>query len=454
MGNNSSSTFAPATHGTKASFRKFIKNRLIVRLCIAGGLIAVCLTVFIFFWEIRRLGGVVDTRAEEMARNFNTDIQLLLDGVTPENSSALRNKLKMLLIAGNLNIGTGQLICVGIYDAGGDEIAVEKTAECDYADAFDDFMAFSNNRLPEESSQKVYDVRWVNAAPHIQLAYPLVDRLGTEVAVVKGVVAISSKATREVIGRIVRTGLGVIGIVVVTTLFLYPIIITLMGRLTKLADTLLEANIETLQALGSAIAKRDRDTDIHNYRVTIYTVALAKALKMNRSEIRGLIKGAFLHDIGKIGVSDRILLKPGTLTKNERESMKRHVSHGIDIIGGSDWLKDAKEVVGYHHEQYNGHGYPNGLSGDSIPMNARIFAIVDVFDALTSSRPYKDSIDFDEAMKILEEGREDHFDPPILDMFFRIAPSLYESYSSGSEHVLQEKLEEITRHYFTEELYR
>jgi HD-GYP domain-containing protein (c-di-GMP phosphodiesterase class II) len=449
--NDPSPYATPSTQDApRASLKKFIRKRLIVRLCITGGLIAVCLAALIFFLETRRLGGVVNNRAAEMARNFNNDIQLLLDKIN--DPDALRNKLKMLLIAGNLNNSTGQLICAGIYDTGGKAIAVERDAECDYTGAFDDFMAPASDPLPNTSSSHRF--RWVDATPHIQLTYPLLDSTGVEVGAVKGVFAVSSDASGEVIGRIVRTLLEVVGIVVVTTLILYPIIITLMGRLTQLADTLLEANIETLQALGSAIAKRDRDTDIHNYRVTIYSVALAEALNINRGSIRGLIKGAFLHDIGKIGVSDRILLKPDVLTKNEREAMKRHVNHGIDIIGGSDWLKDAKEVVEYHHEQYDGNGYPNGLKGDSIPVNARIFAIADVFDALTSIRPYKDSIDFDEAMKIMEESRGIHFDPLMLDMFGRIAPSLHEAYSKGSENTLQQKLEEITRHYFTEELYR
>jgi HD-GYP domain-containing protein (c-di-GMP phosphodiesterase class II) len=452
MGNDLSSSVTPSTHGSRASLKDFIKKRLIVRLCIAGGLIAVCLAALIFFLEIRQLGSVVNNRAEEMARNFNSDIRPLLDNI--DHPAALQNKLKMLLIAWNLNNETGQLIYTGIYDVNGNPIAVERNSDCDYTNLFDDFMATAGDPAHEAFFQQEHHFRWVNTAPHIELTFPLVDSIGTEVGAVKGVFAISPEASREVAWQIIRTALEVIGIVVVTTLILYPIIITLMGRLTQLADTLLEANIETLQALGSAIAKRDRDTDIHNYRVTIYSVALAEALQMNRGDIRGLIKGAFLHDIGKIGVSDRILLKPDVLTKSEREAMKRHVNHGIDIIGGSDWLKDAKEVVGYHHEQYDGNGYPDGLSGDTIPVNARIFAIADVFDALTSIRPYKGSIDFDEAMKILADGRGSHFDPLILDMFASIAPSLHTNYSKGSEQALQEKLEEITRHYFTEELFR
>ncbi len=238
-----------------------------------------------------------------------------------------------------------------------------------------------------------------------------------------------------------------------TTMILYPIIMMLIRQLSNLADNLLEANIETLRALGSAIAKRDSDTDIHNYRVMIYSVNLAEAFGLVHSLIRTLIKGAFLHDVGKIGISDQILLKPGKLTKYEFEVMKRHVNHGIDIVEGSDWLKDATDVVGYHHEQFAGGGYPYGLKGDFIPITARIFAIADVFDALTSSRPYKDPMPFEKTMAILAEGRGTHFDPSLLDTFNTIAKSLYEKVANCSDEILRENLESITRQYFSKEMY-
>lgn len=186
-------------------------------------------------------------------------------------------------------------------------------------------------------------------------------------------------------------------------------------------------------------ASYDNQSAIQNKLKMLLTIG---SLKNSLTGLTGQVICAGIYD------------KSGNKIAKEREAMKRHVNHGLDIIGGSDWLRDAKAVVGYHHEQYDGSGYPNGLSGDSIPLNARIFAIADVFDALTSSRPYKDSIAFKKAMEIMEKGRGGHFDPPILDIFTRIATSLYENYSNGSEQALQDKLEEITRHYFAEELYR
>ena len=130
----------------------------------------------------------------------------------------------------------------------------------------------------------------------------------------------------------------------------------------------------------------------------------------------------FLHDVGKIGVRDSILLKPGRLDKDEYEIMKTHVRHGLDIVKRSAWLKDATDVVGYHHEKFNGEGYFENLAGEKIPIAARIFAIADVFDALTSERPYKKAFSLEQAISILKEGKETHFDPQLLDVFIDIAP--------------------------------
>jgi HD-GYP domain-containing protein (c-di-GMP phosphodiesterase class II) len=169
--------------------------------------------------------------------------------------------------------------------------------------------------------------------------------------------------------------------------------------------------------------------------------------------IQALIKGAFLHDIGKIGIIDHILLKSGPLTQDEREAMKHHVQHGIDIIKHSDWLKDATDVVHYHHEQFSGNGYPCGLAGEAIPMNARIFAVADVFDALTSIRPYKAPMSCEDAMETMELGRGSHFDPVILDAFKVIAPALHKQVSRLEGDALQKKLLSITSQYFTSKMY-
>ena len=240
---------------------------------------------------------------------FNDEIRQLLDHPPLTTETAIRNKLKVLLIAGKLNFGLGALISAGIYDADGKKILLEKDASCTYPDAVDTFMKTRDHLMPG-SYKKAYAFHRIDKKPHILLAYPLTNSRNEQVAVINGIFALSSAAIDEVKGRIVRTAVEAIGIVALITLTLYPIIMTLIGQLSKLAADLLKSNIEILQVLGSAIAKRDSDTDIHNYRVTICSVSLAEALGLDRSLIRGLIKGAFLHDVGKIGISDRILLKP------------------------------------------------------------------------------------------------------------------------------------------------
>lgn len=210
-------------------------------------------------------------------------------------------------------------------------------------------------------------------------------------------------APGEILAGIRHQSYGSVSLVVVTILLtsivLYPMIIRLNSQLVKYSNTLALTNVGMLKVLGSAIAKRDSDTNIHNYRVTLYSVRLGEWLDISRVAMQGLIKGAFLHDVGKIAISDRILLKPGKLTDEEFAIMKTHVNHGEDIISGYEWLRDAGDVVRCHHEKFDGSGYPNSIAGDGIPQNARIFAIADVFDAITSRRSYKAPITLDNRLK-------------------------------------------------------
>jgi HD-GYP domain-containing protein (c-di-GMP phosphodiesterase class II) len=239
-------------------------------------------------------------------------------------------------------------------------------------------------------------------------------------------------------------------IVAITTAVLYPVVLTLIRRLARYSESLLDSNLETLALLGGAIAKKDSDTDAHNYRVTLYAVRLAEAVGLPDDEIKKLIKGGFLHDVGKIGIADAVLLKPGRLDEEEFRIMKTHVDHGLDIVDRSRWLKDAKEVVGGHHEKFDGTGYPQGLAGEAIPVGARVFAIADVFDALTSRRPYKTPFPFEETMRILDEGRGRHFDPKILDRFALIAGELHAEYCGREDDGLREALNAVVKRYFND----
>ncbi len=288
----------------------------------------------------------------------------------------------------------------------------------------------------------------INNRPYIYTNIRMIANTEQSPIYMHAVFALSDYAIKLVRKQILETVAYVFAVVFSTTLLLYPVITHLTGKLSEFSSSLLNANLEMLEVLGATIAKRDSDTDAHNYRVTIYATRLAETIGLNKKEMQSLIKGSFLHDVGKIGIRDNILLKPGKLDKHEFENMKDHVNHGLDIIHKSDWLQDAADIVAGHHEKFNGEGYPQGIATDAIPLAARIFAIADVFDALTSRRPYKEPFSFEKTMEILKQGKGSHFDPELLDKFMNIARDLYDKFSGREDEQLKDQLHTLTNRYF------
>ncbi len=236
--------------------------------------------------------------------------------------------------------------------------------------------------------------------------------------------------------------------VIATTFLLYPFIRSLHTSLQVSANNLLHSNIELMEVLGSAVAQRDSDTSTHNYRVTFYALMLAEHIGLPKGQIQELIAGAFLHDVGKIGISDTILLKPGKLSADERAQMQRHVELGLEIVSHSGWLRHARNVILGHHEWFNGTGYPLKLAGKNIALTARVFAIADVFDALTSARPYKTAMSAEESIETLEKESGSHFDPILVHAFIQIAPQLHACLSQMNEAQLIRRLRGIVAHYW------
>jgi putative nucleotidyltransferase with HDIG domain len=173
----------------------------------------------------------------------------------------------------------------------------------------------------------------------------------------------------------------------------------------------------TLEAMGDALDLRDEETEGHSKRVTAYTIALARAVGLNSQELKVIARGAFLHDIGKIATPDSILLKPGRLTDEEMEIMKQHCVQGYEIVKKIPFLCDAAEIVYSHQERYDGTGYPRALRGDEIPLGARIFALADTLDAITSDRPYRRGASFESAAAEIERCAGGQFDPKIVEVF-------------------------------------
>ena len=224
--------------------------------------------------------------------------------------------------------------------------------------------------------------------------------------------------------------------------------LAMLRRSMGLSRSLLDSNLSLIRALGNAVAKRDSGTDAHNYRVTLYAIALAEALAVSAEDISHLVAGAFLHDVGKIGIPDHILLKGGALTPAELQIMQTHPVLGTEIVTGNPWLQEAAVIIRHHHERLDGKGYPDGLRGDEIPLIARIFAVVDVFDALTSERSYKSPMGFEEAMQIIVRESGSHFDPRIVGTFKDISPALYTTITGADRKGLQQRLHEALSRYF------
>jgi response regulator RpfG family c-di-GMP phosphodiesterase len=194
-------------------------------------------------------------------------------------------------------------------------------------------------------------------------------------------------------------------------------------NLNQMLEALYQNYRATLRALARALEARDVETAGHSDRVVAYSLRLGRELGLSHNELIALEQGALLHDIGKIGVRDSILLKPGPLTSEEWVEMREHINHGLRIISGIDFLKGAASVVGYHHEKYNGSGYPHGLRGEQIHINARIFAVADAFDAITSDRPYRAAASYMQARKEIIANAGTHFDPGVVNAFLKIQES-------------------------------
>jgi len=196
----------------------------------------------------------------------------------------------------------------------------------------------------------------------------------------------------------------------------------LFDRQRSLLLDLANANEETLLGLVAALDLREHNTRLHSQRVREYTELIADRLGVDEKMKREIGFGALLHDVGKIAVPDQILLKPGKLTDQEWKEMRKHPEAGYRIVKRIGFLKDAAEIVYAHHEQFDGSGYPRGIKNETIPFGARMFMVADVYDALTSERPYRSPMTYEEAAAEIKKLRGTHFDPVVVDTFMAIAP--------------------------------
>jgi putative two-component system response regulator len=202
-----------------------------------------------------------------------------------------------------------------------------------------------------------------------------------------------------------------------TRLNRYRRIVEQRRQLEILHAELLTAYDKTIEGWSRALDLRDKETEGHTQRVTKSTVDLARAAGLGEDDLKHIWRGAMLHDVGKLGIPDSILLKPGKLTDDEWETMRMHPVYAYEWLSGIEYLTKALDIPYCHHEKWDGTGYPRRLKGEQIPIAARLFAVNDVWDALTSDRHYRRAMLTDEAMQYIKTQKGSHFDPDVVELF-------------------------------------
>lgn len=202
-----------------------------------------------------------------------------------------------------------------------------------------------------------------------------------------------------------------------TRLNRYRLIAEQRQQLEQLNTEILLAYDKTIEGWASALDLRDKETEGHSRRVTEKTILLARAYGLSEEEIKHIWRGSLLHDVGKLGIPDSVLLKAGKLNEDEWKIMRGHPIHAYEWLSQISYLQPSLDIPYCHHEKWDGTGYPRGLKGEEIPIGARLFAIVDVWDALTSDRPYRKAMSREEAYQYILNQAGIHFDPAIVKLF-------------------------------------
>jgi putative nucleotidyltransferase with HDIG domain len=202
-------------------------------------------------------------------------------------------------------------------------------------------------------------------------------------------------------------------------------------KVKQRTEQLKAAYNETLEALADAIDFRDNETFGHSQRVTLYSLELGRVLGLDHDQLQHLARAALLHDIGKIGIPDAILRRPGKLSEEEKDTMTTHVRKGYEWLARIGFLAPAAEIVLAHHERYDGNGYPQGLVADQIPIGARIFAVADTLDAMMTDRPYRRACSYQQAHDEVVRESACQFDPRVVQAFLSVAPEVWESIRTG-----------------------
>jgi len=430
----------------KTPLQNSVRRILLFRLCLIVIVLAIIFALLSYYHSREMLTRSVIQATTNRISVIQGRFREIMQVPGADISTALQDAIRYPP-GSDIQIKEGSFIYARLHTANREKIGVFEHNTFPALKKVKEYLSESRTQEPEFGKLD-YKAVTIGSSPYIDIHVQLIKGDSDSAIFLRAIFALSKEAVHAIHIQAIKIIFYVIGIVLLTALLIYPVIAHLMNKLANFSTGLLNAQLETMEALGTAIAKRDSDTNSHNYRVTLYAVAMGERLGLNELQMQCLIKGAFLHDVGKIGIRDTILLSKGHLNAQEFATMQKHVEYGIEIISQSNWLLDARDIVGGHHEKYDGSGYPNGLRGNNIPLNARIFALVDVFDALTSERPYKKPYSFKQTIALMEEERGSHFDPTLLDTFKELAKALYTKYAGCEDNRLQQRLHQITTRYF------
>ena len=424
-------------HRLRFSASQLIYRKILIRLVLGWLVMCVALGGGILWLEA--------TRVEQFVRQLAVQESEILNGESAHSLQHLDVKSTEHLSRLAEKLVGEHFLVVELYD-------VDKNLKLEAVRQGNEYAEYHVGRYRHKFPQAdgfSHEMHLIDDQMWLVILVPLKTKTdNTLIGYFEGLYQVDSKTFIKVRQDVLRTLLFVSLGITFTSVLMYPMLVSLIRGVVKMSGELLVGNLELLDVLGCAIAERDAETNSHNYRVTYYALKLGEAAGLESQHIRALLAGAFLHDVGKIGIPDPILLKPGKLTSAEFEVMKTHVMLGVDIVDKSSWLSGARQVVEFHHEKFDGSGYPKGTAGENIPMNARIFAIVDVFDALSSSRPYKPAWPVTDALARLQQDSGSHFDPQLLTLFTGIAPELYDLVGKMDSTQLEALLHPVFGRYF------
>ena len=412
-------------------------HRLVLRrLLLAWLVISLVLGVVVHLVEVDRMEKaivmVANTKMQELTLGDLLDLP-------PEKNSQDELQLR------SASFLQKNFIVIEVFAADGQRVArITNPAQADLQAQW----LRSLERLPRDQTRHIHRLER-EGETLVEMTFP-VHQSGLLRGHVAAIFRLEPMVQQMLFGGMERRLLLVLLIVTGTTIALYPVIIRLNRSLWQSARKILQGNLETVSVLSAAIAMRDIETGEHNARVTLYALALAKAVELEEALMQGLILGALLHDVGKIGIPDQILHKSERLSAEEQETMRQHVAHGVRIISGSAWLHQARGVIEFHHEKYDGSGYLKGLRGNEIPEVARIFAIADVFDALVSSRPYKPPLSVTEARQMILNDAGTHFDPDFAAVFANMAERCHKAVQGKDSEALIAEIHRQASPYFLE----